>query len=222
MNANKQDAGGLPELPKEAAGYMRGCNIDLQEGDLLFTADQMRAYGELCRAAPAGGDAEVVRLRQLLAASEEQFRAVSDILERNQARIERVMKMLDSAPAGSGEVDGWLLDGCLIYRLSDGLNQTNTHEINVTMWDGSREFAVRDKAAAALLRKLQQGADKPLTADMAKALPGGTIDDTTFDQIEHALDRAGAPACDESGKWLTLSQRIAALASQGQEGGKNG
>lgn len=32
----------VPPLPKEAAAYMHGCNIEIKEGELLFTADQMR------------------------------------------------------------------------------------------------------------------------------------------------------------------------------------
>ena len=34
----------LGPLPIEAAVYARGCNHDLQEGELLFTEQQMRAY----------------------------------------------------------------------------------------------------------------------------------------------------------------------------------
>lgn len=39
---NELKAVQLPVLPQEAAGYRRGCNIDLQDGALLFTADQIR------------------------------------------------------------------------------------------------------------------------------------------------------------------------------------
>ena len=63
MNANKQDVGGLPPLPN-AADLSPTC-------EFLYTAAQMRAYGELCRAAPAGGgcqhewqpDADVMNAR---------------------------------------------------------------------------------------------------------------------------------------------------------------
>jgi hypothetical protein len=34
----------LTPLPVEAAAYGLGCNADLRDGDLLFTAEQMRAY----------------------------------------------------------------------------------------------------------------------------------------------------------------------------------
>ena len=42
----------LTPLPTEVAGYLRGCNVDLKEGDLLFTADQMLAYALENRLAP--------------------------------------------------------------------------------------------------------------------------------------------------------------------------
>lgn len=51
-----------------------------------------------------------------------------------------------------------------------------------------------------------------LTFDMTKALPGGSIDNSTFEDIEFALDRADAPSRVD-GKWLTLPERIAALTT---------
>lgn len=57
-----------------------------------------------------------------------------------------------------------------------------------------------------------------LTADFARALPGGGNDDSTFEQIEDALDKAFAPMREggkpEQGKWLTLPERIDGLAAQ--------
>jgi hypothetical protein len=62
---------------------------------------------------------------------------------------------------------------------------------------------------------------KPLTADFARSLPGGKLDDSEYEEIESALDKADAPCQDRSGKWLTLAQRVAALSvappSQGME-----
>ncbi|HEY0820978.1 MAG TPA: hypothetical protein VGD46_19485 [Rhizobacter sp.] len=52
---------------------------------------------------------------------------------------------------------------------------------------------------------------EPLNPDFAKALPGGALDATTFQQMEDALDAAGAPAVGEDGRWLTLPQRLQAL-----------
>lgn len=70
-------------------------------------------------------------------------------------------------------------------------------------------------------RAAPAGSGEVLTADMTKALPGGALDDTTFQQIEDALDRADAPMRDESGKWLTLSERIAALLRKLQQGAES-
>lgn len=35
-------------LPEPAAAYMRGCNQEIAAGTPLYTADQLRAYGEAC------------------------------------------------------------------------------------------------------------------------------------------------------------------------------
>lgn len=49
-----------------------------------------------------------------------------------------------------------------------------------------------------------------LTADFARALPGGKLDDATYETIESALDRAGATIQDGP-RWLTLPERVDAL-----------
>ena len=54
-------------------------------------------------------------------------------------------------------------------------------------------------------------ADTPLTCDFAQALPGGKLDDSTYGNIEDALDKIEAPAKDANGKWLSLHERIAAI-----------
>lgn len=51
-----------------------------------------------------------------------------------------------------------------------------------------------------------------LTSDFTKSLPGGAIDDTTFSQIEVALDAIEAPITDADGRYLTLVERIQAVA----------
>lgn len=50
-------------------------------------------------------------------------------------------------------------------------------------------------------------------ADFCRSFPGGTLDDSTYSDIETALDRAEAPYTDAAGKWLTLPERVAALAA---------
>lgn len=74
---------------------------------------------------------------------------------------------------------------------------------------------------AALLQAASQGSaggeqsevrsGEDLTCDFAQSLPGGKLDDSTYEKIETALDRADAP-CMKDGKWLSLHERIAALA----------
>ena len=51
-----------------------------------------------------------------------------------------------------------------------------------------------------------------LKADFTRSHPSG-MDDSTYEQIEDALDRADAPIIGEAGRFLTLAQRVAALAS---------
>lgn len=55
-----------------------------------------------------------------------------------------------------------------------------------------------------------------LTADFTQVLPGGKLDDATYEKIEDALDRADAP-CRLAGRWLTLPERVTALASSKSE-----
>jgi aminoglycoside phosphotransferase len=43
----------MPALPVEAAGYMRGCNEKLTDGQPLYTAAQMHAYASQAVAAVA-------------------------------------------------------------------------------------------------------------------------------------------------------------------------
>lgn len=50
-----------------------------------------------------------------------------------------------------------------------------------------------------------------LVPTMSRGLPDGTLDESTFWQIETALDQADAP-CMEGNRWLTLPERIIALA----------
>jgi hypothetical protein len=47
--------------------------------------------------------------------------------------------------------------------------------------------------------------------DYLRNFEDGTIDDTTFEQLETMLDRLNAPATGENGEWLKLDARIEAL-----------
>ncbi len=92
------------------------------------------------------------------------------------------------------------------------------------------------RASVALTKRcIAQGLDEiPIPAadalalkpDMLRALPGGKIDDSTYEAIEGALDRIEAPLTDGK-RWLTLPERIDALAQMAapvpshQHGGEN-
>lgn len=52
----------------------------------------------------------------------------------------------------------------------------------------------------------------PLTANFVNAFPDGTCDESRYDEVEYALDRAGAEST-EGGRWLKLPERVAALAA---------
>lgn len=51
--------------------------------------------------------------------------------------------------------DGWLQDGGLLYRLTDGRRPENRDEINVTMADGSRSAESRTRRAGELLDRIR-------------------------------------------------------------------
>jgi hypothetical protein len=57
-------------------------------------------------------------------------------------------------------------------------------------------------------------AEATLTADFLRTLPGGTLDDATFEQIESALDKADATCQDAAEKWLLLPERIRAMGAE--------
>lgn len=73
----------------------------------------------------------------------------------------------------------------------------------------------------ALAAPTPMGGDDELKPDFLRSLPGGSLDDSTFQAIEDALDRADAPcrADGDKGRWLTLTERIAALAAPTPMGG---
>ena len=52
-----------------------------------------------------------------------------------------------------------------------------------------------------------------LTATCTKLLPGGKLDDSTFSQVEDALDAVDAPMTD-NGRYMTLVERIAAYGKE--------
>lgn len=159
MNANKQDAGGEVTNPDNVGGLPllfssgewlhvpTGYRCDSTELDAAaFNAFQ--AYGELCRAAPAGGecqhewqpDADVMNAR---------YCPKCDVTQ----TIPRKPNV--SAPAGSGEVD----DAEALREFTEYFvkNYPGPHTVIMDPnWHAPKIFRA---AKRALLRKLQQGAD---------------------------------------------------------------
>lgn len=200
------DAGGLPELPEPTHILCSGCAWHCGSG---YTADQVRAYGELCRAAPAGGDvtglhpatADLVArfaaaLAEKLVAAERKYGysdgwASPDWMDECRAKLmehiakgdprdvaaycaflwhhgESTAPAKDSATAGSGEV------GALIDRLESAAGaypedvfpaltseERALHGMVIQLASAAmgRHMAPMLLEAAAILRKLQQGAD---------------------------------------------------------------
>jgi hypothetical protein len=60
-----------------------------------------------------------------------------------------------AAPVRAALHDGWLQEGSLLYRLTDGREPQNRDEINVTMADGSRSTESRTRRAGELLDRIR-------------------------------------------------------------------
>ena len=69
------------------------------------------------------------------------------------ARESFTIPLYAGAPPSQASVpnDGWLIDRGLLYRLTDGPNPQNRDEISITMADGSRSDASRNRRARELL-----------------------------------------------------------------------
>lgn len=77
-------------------------------------------------------------------------------------------------------------------------------------------YITQDESLANTYRDIEKVDVQPLylaelTATCTKLLPGGIIDDSTYSQIEDALDAIDAPMTGDGGRYLTISERIAAL-----------
>lgn len=80
--------------------------------------------------------------------------AVEKLWQGWQARALLAASPATSAPAALTDEGGWLLDGSLLYRLTDERHPQNRDEINVTMADGSRNPEVRAARAGEILALL--------------------------------------------------------------------
>lgn len=217
MNANKQDAGGLPELPApdfmlrwdsmRAAYYVSRPNIGNTD---VYTADQMRAYGELCRAAPAGGESFVTFENGHMKLDVNAFLKSPEGL----AQLKSIRAASEHfAPAGSGEVEDTLLarlDGRAAYFENVGRDPKS---------------AALFREAAALLRKLQQGVDYVLVPrEPTERMRVAGFESDAFDKLSDAVvEKRGWPySCAESADCVAGIYAAMIVASQGQEGGANG
>lgn len=64
----------------------------------------------------------------------------------------------------------------------------------------------------------QGEAVEPLPVDCTKLLPGGKLDDSTYEAIEAALDRADAPLVPPGGgRYMTLVERVEAMGAELKE-----
>lgn len=86
---------------------------------------------------------------------------------------------------------------------------------DIVSWAGKARTHGRDRieidlATADEISRLLSA--PPLTFDFANAFPDGSRDESSYSDVEEALDDAGAPSQDRAGRWLTIPQRIAALA----------
>jgi hypothetical protein len=200
---NPDNVGGLPELPPPWS------LVGMDEDFPVFSAAQMRAYGELCRAAPAGGapicpeckapgllfecvacshsnypkdsapaggDVPTVLdalhyLRAAICETEapECYWDITEAVDKwiADANVGKLTPKRDSAPAGSGEVDP-----------RPNRVEYSIFQLEQMAMAGPLAFdALAIREAAALLRKLQQGAvdvDYKLPCDVRVA-PATTI-----------------------------------------------
>jgi len=218
----------LPELPEPFGDFYSDDKCDSLPD--VYTADQMRAYALAALRAQGGGatpDAKfpwenfpcylIDKCEGETVTEESLHDWLADFLKN--PRYHR-----DSAPAGSGEVDG-LAD--TLVRMADNaycdyirkmqreeclgweekVQRGSFNSENLRAHVGAGELLGRHRAlheAAALLRKLQQGADYVM------------VPREVVDSIAHCVEKDLRPYFETVVKWHVL------IASQGQEGGTNG
>lgn len=275
MNANKQDAGGLLPCPfcggepiqydyADGYGIHCGnveCTIDMfatsRDSDADARAIWNRRNGELCRAAPAGGDCRgtipqalnetingVVSDLEMIAAGKDLVTGdpVSGLQSQRIAKSahaillaawnacdsapsggvldgslqHKLAQELDSAPAGSGEVD----DAEALREFTEYFvkNYPGPHTVIMDPnWHAPKIFRA---AKRALLRKLQQGADYVMVP-RSLAVSGAEVCAEWLDLF------AETPGLDKYERYtyapcVEITRDQFRAASQGQEGGTNG
>lgn len=124
-----------------------------------------------------------------------------------------------SEPKATVPTDGWLQDGSLLYRLTDGHRPENRDEINVTMADGWRFHAVRERRAAQLLDRIRGNRAPAVTPDVdalaqfirqvdgKHTMGAGVLAQHICDWLTGAQEQAPATA-PEAGVWRELCRRL--------------
>lgn len=124
-----------------------------------------------------------------------------------------------SEPKATVPADGWLQDGSLLYRLTDGHRPENRDEINVTMADGWRSPAVRERRAAQLLDRIRgnhaaaMAPDVDALAQFIRQVDGkhtmgaGALAQHICDWLPGAQEQAPATP-PEAGVWRELCRRL--------------
>lgn len=239
---NPDNVGGLPELPEPAAFMKRpSAQNSYNREEPYFTASQMRAYGELCRAAPAGGDVECfVREMRTSKGSEffvvvkrdgreltphmytERWKAEYDVASWQhllcgapKPDILAYGPSEDSAPAGSWGVDlEEFREAVDLLRITSlggkrdcERHGTFPHDFDRSLAKADRLLALIDSHAA-LLRKLQQGADYV----MVPREPTEAMMNAGYNEVDY----------DENSDWDNVRNTYLAMiaASQDQDGGE--
>lgn len=93
--------------------------------------------------------------------------------------------------AGELHADGWLHDGGLLYRLTDGRRPENRDEISVTMADGSRSPESRARRAGELLDRIRSAHPAPVAPDDVDPLQGAAnwiVEATDYDPTTHVAE----------------------------------
>ena len=129
-------------------------------------------------------------------------------LRSQHARIAELEAQLSAIGAGGVEPlrkqaeDGWIQDGHLLYRLTDGHRPRNRDEINVTMANSSRTKEARTRRASELLHAIRAAAAHP-----ENIREGAPYDNPEFEQLARDMGVWGTPQAALCAQfWLAATQ----------------
>ena len=126
---------------------------------MTHTNTEQPAINELCQWFNEGDG-----FKQGTAAPHKWVLQANSEISRQHARIAELEAQLSAIGAGGVEPmrkqaeDGWIQDGHLLYRLTDGHRPRNRAEINVTMANSSRTKEARTRRASELLHAIRAAA----------------------------------------------------------------